>query len=103
MGANGGERTKNQKPALDSQGGIMHLRDWVQQTVNHLVDYPEKVSISVVQGTHTLHLELSVSEEDNGKVIGKKGKMVNAIRTILMAYSAKRGLRITLEVLEPTP
>ncbi|HNS53762.1 MAG TPA: KH domain-containing protein [Syntrophales bacterium] len=65
-----------------------------------LVDNPDKVEVSEVQGEQTSVIELRVSKEDLGKVIGKQGKTAKAMRTILSAASAKVHKRTVLEIIE---
>ena len=63
-------------------------------------DNPDKVEVSEVQGEQTSVIELRVSKEDLGKVIGKQGKTAKAMRTILSAASAKVHKRTVLEIIE---
>jgi len=65
------------------------LKDLIMRIVQALVDHPEQVEISEVKGAHVSVLELKVAKEDIGKVIGKKGRNVQAIRTILSNASGK--------------
>ena len=65
-----------------------------------LVDQPEKVSVSEVQGSQCTVLELKVEKSEIGKVIGKQGRTAQAMRTILSAASAKLKRRVVLEILE---
>ncbi len=65
-----------------------------------LVDAPDLVSVTEIGGAHTSILELKVAKTDIGKVIGKKGRTVDALRTILSAVSAKKRVRTMLEVVE---
>ena len=65
-----------------------------------LPEMADKVSISAIAGGHTTVLELRVAKSDLGKVIGKKGRNVQAIRTILSAVSAKLRTRVVLELIE---
>ena len=76
------------------------MKEFVAYIVKNLVDYPDKVVINEVEGTHTLIIELSVEKSDIGKIIGKKGKTINAIRTLLMSVASRNGLRVNLEILE---
>jgi predicted RNA-binding protein YlqC (UPF0109 family) len=64
-----------------------------------LVDVPEQVSVTEVQGENTLVLELRVANSDVGKIIGKQGRMANAIRTILSGVSMKFKRRTVLEII----
>jgi predicted RNA-binding protein YlqC (UPF0109 family) len=65
-----------------------------------LVDNPEKVRVSEIQGEQTSVIELRVSKEDLGKVIGKQGRTARAMRTILSAASTKIRKRAVLEIIE---
>lgn len=76
------------------------MKDFVAYIVKNLVDQPDLVKINEIGGTHTIVLELSVARADMGKIIGKKGKTINAIRTLLTSIASKNGVRVTLEVLE---
>ncbi len=76
------------------------MKDFVAYIVKNLVDHPDKVKINEIGGTHTVILELSVEKSDIGKIIGKRGKTINAIRTLLMSVASRNGLRVNLEILE---
>lgn len=65
-----------------------------------LSDNPEQVQINKIEGSQTTVLELRVAKSDLGKVIGKKGNTVNAIRTILHAASGGAGKRYVLELVD---
>ena len=65
-----------------------------------LVDHPEQVDVTEVERDQTTVLELKVAKEDIGKVIGKQGRTVRAMRTILSAASAKIKKRTVLEIVE---
>jgi len=65
-----------------------------------LVDRPEEVKVTEVEGDQTSVLELKVAKEDLGKVIGKQGRTARAMRTILSAASAKLKKRTVLEIIE---
>lgn len=76
------------------------MKDFVAYIVKNLVDNPESVRINEIGGTNTLILELTVAKADIGKIIGKQGKTINAIRTLIMAVASRNGLRVNLEILE---
>jgi len=76
------------------------LKELVTYVAQSLVDNPEAVQITEVEGEHTSVLELRVAKEDLGKVIGKQGRTARAIRTILAAASSKAKKRTVLEILE---
>ena len=75
--------------------------DLVQFLAESLVDRPDEVEVEEVDEGDQLVLELTVAEEDLGKVIGKQGRTAKAMRTLLSAATSKqRGTRIVLEILE---
>ena len=76
------------------------MKDLIREIAQALVDRPEKVTVSEVEGGQTLIIELKVAKEDIGKIIGKQGRTAQAIRTILSAASGKAKKRIVLEILE---
>jgi hypothetical protein len=76
------------------------MKDLIKYIAQALVDNPEKVEVSEVQGEQTSVIELRVAKEDLGKVIGKQGKTAKAMRTILSAASAKVHKRTVLEIIE---
>jgi predicted RNA-binding protein YlqC (UPF0109 family) len=65
-----------------------------------LVDHPDQVKVSEIEGEKTSVIELSVAKEDLGKVIGKQGRTASSIRVILGAVSANLGKRFVLEIIE---
>jgi len=76
------------------------MKDLINFIAQALVDHPEQVSVTEVEGSQTSVLELNVAKEDLGKVIGKHGKTARAMRTILNAASAKEKKRTVLEIIE---
>jgi uncharacterized protein len=72
----------------------------VKIIAQQLVDRPEEVRVSTVEGENTTVLELHVAKADIGKVIGKQGRTAGAIRTILSAVSTKARKRAILEIVE---
>ncbi|MDM7926886.1 MAG: KH domain-containing protein [bacterium] len=76
------------------------MKEFVEFIARHLVDHPESVVVTEVDGEKTTVFELRVGDGDLGKVIGRKGQTAKSIRTLLTAASAKRGKRALLEILE---
>jgi len=76
------------------------MKEFIEFIVKHLVDKPDEVHITEIEGERTVVLELRVDSTDMGKIIGKRGQHANAIRTLLNAASKKTGRRVTLEILE---
>jgi len=76
------------------------MKDFVEFIAKHLVDKPDEVVVTEVEGERTTVFELRVGDGDLGKVIGKRGQTAKSIRTLLGAASAKTGKRAVLEILE---
>jgi hypothetical protein len=76
------------------------LKELIDYMARALVDNPEMVSVSEVEGGQTSIIELRVAKEDLGKVIGKQGRTARAMRTILSAASTKIRKRAVLEIIE---
>lgn len=76
------------------------MKTLVEMMAKALVDNPDQVNVSEVEGEKTTVFELRVAESDLGKVIGKQGKTARAMRTILSASGTKVGKRCVLEILE---
>ena len=66
----------------------------------NLVDQPESVRTKTHNGSHTMVVELHVAKEDVGKIIGKKGRTVNAMRTLMGAAASKINKTTVLEIVE---
>jgi len=76
------------------------MRGLMEQIAKALVDKPDEVEVSEVEGEQTTVIELRVAKDDLGKVIGKQGRTARALRTILSAASTKLRRRSVLEILE---
>ena len=80
--------------------GDSAMKDLVGYIASALVDNPDEVAIEEVVGNQATVLELKVAKEDLGKIIGKKGRTAQAIRTILNASFAKTKKRTILEIVD---
>ena len=76
------------------------MKDLLIQIAQSLVDNPEQVQVNEVVSAQTVILELRVAKSDLGKIIGKQGRTVKAIRSILSAASGKARKRYVLEIVE---
>lgn len=76
------------------------MKELIEYIAKALVDHPDQVKVSEIEGDKTSVIELAVAKEDLGKVIGKQGKTARAMRTILTAASTKLGKRSVLEIIE---
>jgi predicted RNA-binding protein YlqC (UPF0109 family) len=75
------------------------MKELVEYIVKALVDKPDEVNVAETQGESLTILEISASQEDVGKVIGREGRIANAIRTVVKAAAAKQQKRVTVEIL----
>ncbi len=76
------------------------MKDLIDVIAKALVDFPDQVDITEIEGGKTTVLELRVAKDDLGKVIGKQGKTARAMRTILNANATKLKKRAVLEIIE---
>ncbi len=76
------------------------MKDLLEEIARALVDHPEDVQVTEVEGEQTTVLELRVNNQDLGKVIGRQGRTARAIRTLLAAAGMKVSKRFVLEILE---
>ncbi len=76
------------------------MKDLIKSIAQALVDRPEAVEVSEVEGEQTSVFELKVAKDDVGKIIGKQGRTAHAIRTIFDAASAKIKKRSVFEIIE---
>ena len=76
------------------------MKEFIERIAKALVDQPDMVKITEVEGERTSVIELSVAKDDMGKIIGKQGKTAIAIRTLLSAASKKQKKRTIFEIIE---
>ena len=76
------------------------IRDLVEHIAKALVDNPEAVQISEINGTHSTVIELRVAKSDMGRIIGKKGNNARALKDIIAAVSGKVRRKYLLEIVE---
>jgi predicted RNA-binding protein YlqC (UPF0109 family) len=78
----------------------MEMKELITYIAKALVDKPEEVNVTEIEGEQTSVIELKVAKEDLGKIIGKQGRTARAMRTILSAASTKINKRSVLEIIE---
>jgi predicted RNA-binding protein YlqC (UPF0109 family) len=79
---------------------VNKMKELIGYIAKALVDKPEEVIVTEIEGEQTSVIELKVAKEDLGKVIGKQGRTARAMRTILSAASTKINKRSVLEIIE---
>lgn len=75
------------------------MKELLETIVKALVDNPEDIQVNEIVGEHSVILELRVSQDDMGKVIGKQGRIAKAIRTVVKAAAVKENKRVVVEIL----
>jgi len=76
------------------------MKELITRIAKALVDYPDEVSVSEIEGKQTSVIELRVAKPDIGKMIGKQGRTAQAMRTILTCASARSHKRCVLEIMD---
>lgn len=76
----------------------MDLKGLVEYIAKHLVADPQQVSVKVIENPHSITLELRVAPDDTGRVIGKNGRIANAMRTLVRVAAARANKRVNLEI-----
>jgi uncharacterized protein len=76
------------------------VKEVLEYVARHLVDEPEAVEVTEVEGERSLLLQLKVAPDDMGKVIGKRGRTVRAIRSLVRAAASRQGLSTMVEIVE---
>ena len=77
------------------------MQEFIETVVKQLVDKPDEVNVSAVEGEQQIIFELTVGDGDFGKVIGKRGRNISALRSLLFAINAKNGgKRARLDVID---
>jgi predicted RNA-binding protein YlqC (UPF0109 family) len=79
------------------------MKAFVEYVVKALVDFPDEVTVTEVESERAIIFELRMNQKDVGKVIGKSGRTINAIRSLLTSAAAKHGKRVMVEIIEPSP
>ncbi len=75
------------------------MKELLTEIAKTLVDHPDEVTVNVVEKEHLTVLQLSVAKEDMGKVIGKKGKIAQAIRTVIKVASLPGSKKVVVDIL----
>ncbi len=74
------------------------MKELVEYIAKSIVDYPSQVEVKEVEKDNSTILELSVADDDMGKVIGKRGRIAKAIRTVVNAAAAKEGSKVVVDI-----
>jgi len=75
------------------------VKELVEFIARELVDNPDEVEVKEIAGETSVIIELRVAPDDMGRVIGRDGRVANALRVLLRVVAAKQGKRVTLEII----
>jgi hypothetical protein len=76
------------------------MKELVEVIAKALVDHPDEVKVTQIEGEKSLIIELSVAPDDMGKVIGKHGRIAKALRTVVKAVAMKDRKKVVVEILQ---
>jgi len=76
------------------------MKEFFDYLVKNLVDQPDSVDIQIVEGENGTLVEVRVSPDDVAKVVGRKGRIINSLRTLAMTVGARFGKRVRLELVD---
>lgn len=76
------------------------MKELVEMIAKSIVDHTDMVRVNEVQGEKTVILELTVADEDMGKIIGRQGRIARAIRTVVKAAATKEGKKVIVDIQE---
>ena len=76
------------------------MKELLEYIAKSLVDYPDDVSVTVVDGEQQTALELRVNDADMGKVIGKQGRIAKSIRAVIKAAAGKENKKVVVEIVQ---
>lgn len=79
------------------------MQNFIEYVVKGLVKHPEQVTVSPVERNGATVYELRLESTDVGRVVGRNGKTINAIRSLMIAGSARKGVRCSLDIVEENP
>ncbi len=76
------------------------MKELLEYIAKSLVDFPDDVSVTEIEGEHSTVLELRVNEADMGKVIGKQGRIAKSIRSVMKSVAAKANKHVSVEIVQ---
>jgi hypothetical protein len=93
-----GDRSEEKKPASGVEGGVKDLENFVDYVVRALVDFPDAVRVSSETGKDSSIIKIDCKKEDIGKIVGKRGKTIMAIRALVSGAAGRLQKKVSVEV-----
>jgi len=94
------EAGSDAKGAESADGSLRELEGFVDYVVKALVDYPDEVSVSTVENGEGTSIQIRCRKEDIGKIVGKRGKTIMAIRSLVSGAAGRQRKRVSVDVLD---
>lgn len=91
---------KSAEPASASSGGMHDIESFVDYVARSLVDSPEAVKVRSTEEADVFGIQIICKEEDRGKIIGRRGKTINAIRALANGAAGRMQKKVTVEVID---
>lgn len=91
---------KSASKSANPAAGLNDLEDFVDYVVKSLVDYPDEVEIASVETKEGATIQIRCRKEDIGKIVGKRGKIIMAIRALVSGAAGRRRQRVSVDVLD---
>ena len=91
---------KGAKGAEASDGSLRALEGFVDYVVKALVDYPDEVNVNTVENGEGASIQIRCRKEDIGKIVGKRGKTIMAIRSLVSGAAGRQRKRVSVDVLD---
>jgi predicted RNA-binding protein YlqC (UPF0109 family) len=93
-----GNHSEEKKPGSGAQGGVKELENFVDYVVRALVDFPDAVRVTSETGEDSSIIKIDCKKEDIGKIVGKKGKTIMAIRALVSGAAGRLQKKVSVEV-----
>lgn len=94
------DEDKGGKSAAPSTGSLHELEGFVDYVVKALVDYPDEVNVTTVENGEGASIQIRCRKEDIGKIVGKRGKTIMAIRSLVSGAAGRQRKRVSVDVLD---
>lgn len=76
------------------------MKNFIEYLLVRLIDYPDELQVAEEENENGLLLQITVNQEDMGRVIGKGGKVIKAIRKLVQVKAAQEGIQVRVEIVE---
>ena len=94
----GGGKSESRRASASGGGSLRDLEGFVDYVVRALVDYPDEVTVSTTENSEGASIQIRCRKEDIGKIVGKRGKTIMAIRSLVSGAAGRLQQRISVEV-----